>query len=190
MYHTDRVIIIRLADTGIFFGSSILVVSGGFIGSILVVSGGFVGSSLVGDGGFIGSSLVGSGGFIGSSSRIGSGRVSTRPLERLGICLCPQNDSLSKSRIEERSFIICWILGLNETIEFGIPRTFLTEHRVPIDRRLSGKILRRETSISRPSWCIYYSRTYRGRILFGLTELLCEGNHLGLCCSIKLLARI
>jgi len=51
-----------------------------------------------------------------------------------------KKDSVSKSRIEERSFIICWILVLNETIEFRILRTFLTKHRVLVDRRLSGKI--------------------------------------------------
>jgi hypothetical protein len=84
----------------------------------------------------------------------------------LGVWLRSFQDrlGLAKGRVEEHVGLICWILGLRETIKFLVGRAPLAEYRVP----------------------------FRGkrRILFGLEILLCEGNHVGLNCTIKLPARI
>jgi hypothetical protein len=112
VYDTDRRprdFLIRLTDT-----RKAIVVS--FVGSSTIV--GFVGSSMI---------VVGSNSFGSERIDRSDPRLRTRPLERFGIWLCSLYDILSSIRIGEYIWIICWILGLIETIEYRITRTFLTK---------------------------------------------------------------
>ena len=114
------------------------------------------------------------------------GRSST---QWLCVWLRSLEDRLSEGGVEEHIRVIGRILGLKETSEFRAGGSPLAKYRIPVRGGFGGEILTREGPYTSIYVC-YIQGTYRRRVLFGLSILLREGNHVGLGCSIKLPARV